>query len=115
MSKYVVSTTLKEPLAWRNSILLNRDVPNGMAQLKAQLDKNLVVMGSGELAQALMQHNLVDRYVLLSHPLVLGERRRLFPDGGTLATLRLVAAKPTDTGVVVATYEPAEPHNASEQ
>jgi dihydrofolate reductase len=109
MPKYVASTTLKEQLAWSNSTLLNRDVPKAVAQLKAQLDKNLVVMGSGELVRTLMQYKLVDRYVLLIHPLVLGEGRRLFRDDGVFATLRLMAAKPTDTGVMVATYEPAEP------
>ena len=50
---------------------------------------------------------LVDRYVLLIHPLVLGAGRRLFPDGGPEATLRLVDSAPTTTGVIIATYEPA--------
>jgi dihydrofolate reductase len=109
LPKYVASTTLAEPLAWSNSTLLKGDVPTAVAQLKEQLGNDLVVMGSGELIQTLMQHNLVDRYILLIHPLVLGEGRRLFPDGGALATLQLVAAKPTDNGVVVATYQPAKP------
>ncbi len=109
MPKYVVSTTLTEPLAWSNSTLLKGDAPKAVAQFKRQTDKTLVIMGSGVLIQALLQHNLIDRYLLLIHPLVLGEGRRLFPDGGVPATLRLVAAKPTDTGVVVATYEPVEP------
>lgn len=109
MPKYVASTTLTEPLAWSNSTLLKGDVPKVVAQLKAQTDKDLVMMGSGELVQTLMQHDLIDRYLLLIHPLVLGEGRRLFPEGGIPATLRLVATKPTDKGVVVATYEPAEP------
>ncbi|MEZ4864927.1 MAG: dihydrofolate reductase family protein [Caldilineaceae bacterium] len=108
MPKYVASTTLAEPLAWSNSTLLKGDVPKAVAQLKEQTDKNLVIMGSGELIQTLMPHNLIDRYLLLIHPLVLGEGRRLFPQGGIPATLRLVIAKPTDKGVVVATYEPAE-------
>ena len=56
-----------------------------------------------------MKHNLVDRYLLLIHPLVLGEGRRLFPAGSAFAALWLVAAKPTSTGVVVATYQPADP------
>lgn len=115
MPKYVASTTLTAPLAWSNSTLLKGDVSKAVAQLKAQLDKNLVVMGSGELIQSLIQHNLVDRYVLLIHPLVLGAGRRLFHDDGVSTTLRLIAAKPTETGVMVATYEPAEPHNASVQ
>jgi dihydrofolate reductase len=65
------------------------------------------VMGSGVLVQTLMKHNLVDLYVLLIHPLVLGSGSRLFPEGGAPATLRLVEVKPTPTGVVIATYQPA--------
>jgi dihydrofolate reductase len=68
-----------------------------------------VVLGSGELVQALMQHDLVDEYVLLIHPLVLGSGRRLFTDGGASTALRLVDTKTTTTGVVIATYQPAEP------
>jgi dihydrofolate reductase len=56
-----------------------------------------------------MQANLVDAYVLLIHPLVLGTGRRLFSDGGSSADLRLVDTKTTTTGVVIATYRPAEP------
>ena len=109
MPKYVASTTLAEPLPWSNSTLLKGDVAKAVAQLKKQMEKNLVVMGSSELVQTLMKHNLVDRYVLLIHPLVLGTGRRLFRDGGAFAALRLVAAKSTTNGVVVATYQPAEP------
>jgi dihydrofolate reductase len=108
MQKYVASTTLAEPLAWMNSTLLKGNVPEAVASLKVQPGGDLVVMGSGELVQTLMGHNLVDRYVLLIHPLVLGAGRRLFTDGGAFAALRLVASKATPTGVVVATYEPAE-------
>jgi dihydrofolate reductase len=109
MQKYVASTTLEEPLAWMNSTLLKGNVAEAVAGLEAQASGDLVVMGSGELIQTLMKHNLVDRYVLLIHPLVLGSGRRLFTDGGSFAALRLVNNKTTSTGVVVATYEPAEP------
>jgi dihydrofolate reductase len=108
MQKYVASRTLREPLPWSNSTLLNGNVPEAVAKLKTQPGQDIVVMGSGELIQTLMKHNLVDRYVLLIHPLVLGSGRHLFPDGGASATLQLVAAKPTSNGVVVATYQPAE-------
>ncbi len=108
MQKYVASTTLKEPLAWSNSTLLKDDVPEAVAGLKAQQGKDFVVMGSGKLIQTLMKHNLVDQYVLLIHPLVLGSGRHLFTDGGAFAALHLVSAKATPTGVVVATYEPAD-------
>jgi dihydrofolate reductase len=108
MQKYVVSTTLSEPLAWINSTLLSGDAAQAVARLKEELDKDLVIMGSGELIQTLMKHNLVDRYVLLIHPLVLGSGRHLFTDDGAFAALHLVSAKATPNGVVVATYEPAE-------
>jgi dihydrofolate reductase len=103
--KYVASTTLSEPLPWKNSTLLEGDAAEAVAALKRQPGKDMVVLGSGELVQALMRRTLVDQYVLLIHPLVLGSGRRLFPDGGAPATLRLVDTKTTTTGVVVATYQ----------
>jgi dihydrofolate reductase len=107
--KYVASTTLSEPLSWSNSTLLKGDAAEAVARLKEEPGKDLVVLGSGELVQSLMQRNLVDSYVLLIHPLVLGSGRRLFADGGVFAALRLVATRTTTTGVVIATYQPAEP------
>jgi dihydrofolate reductase len=107
--KYVASTTLKEPLVWMNSALLKGDVPGAVAELKAQPGKDMVVLGSGELAQTLMQHNLVDRYVLLIHPLILGSGRRLFADGSAFTTLRLIDTETTATGVLIATYQAAAP------
>jgi dihydrofolate reductase len=105
--KYVASTTLREPLSWSNSTLLEGDAAEAVARLKEQPGKDLVVLGSGELVQSLMRRNLVDEYVLLIHPLVLASGRRLFPDGGTFAALRLVDSLTTTTGVVIATYQPA--------
>jgi dihydrofolate reductase len=111
MPKYVASTTLREPLPWINSTLLKGDVLTAVTALKAQQaeDLDLVVMGSGVLIQTLMKHNLIDRYVLLIHPLVLGSGHRLFTGNAAFAALQLVSAKATPTGVVVATYEPVEP------
>jgi dihydrofolate reductase len=106
--KYVASTTLTEPLPWANSTLLKGDATQAVAGLKQQPGKDLVVLGSGVLVQSLMRANLVDTYVLLIHPLVLGSGRRLFPDDGSVAALRLVDTKPTTTGVLVATYQPAD-------
>ena len=80
-----------------------------MAGLRRQPGKDLVVLGSGELVQSLRRNNLVDQFVLLIHPLVLGSGRRLFPDGAASAALRLVDSVTTTTGVVIATYRPAEP------
>jgi dihydrofolate reductase len=106
--KYVASTTLEEPLSWSNSTLLKGDVAEAVAGLKEQPGKDLVVLGSGELVRSLMRANLVDEYVLTIHPLVLGSGRRLFADGGAFAALRLVDTQTTTTGVVIATYQPAE-------
>jgi dihydrofolate reductase len=103
--KYVASATLSEPLRWRNSTLLEGDAADAVARLKEQPGRDMVVLGSGELVQSLRRRNLVDRYVLLIHPLILGTGRRLFPDGAAPATLRLVDSKTTTTGVVIATYD----------
>jgi dihydrofolate reductase len=99
--KYVASTTLAEPLPWENSTLLTGDVGAAVAAL----DVDLTVLGSGELIRTLMERDLVDEFVLTIHPLVLGTGRRLFGDGGPPATLELVDATPTTTGVVIATYQ----------
>jgi dihydrofolate reductase len=107
MQKYVASTTLREPLPWKNSTLLQGDVAAAVTKLKDQLAKDLVILGSGELVKSLMPRNLIDTYVLQIHPLVLGSGRRLFDDGGSFAALRLVDSKVTGTGVVIATYQPA--------
>ena len=66
------------------------------------------MLGSGELVRSLTRHGLVDWYVLQIHPLVLGSGHRLFADDGTFARLRLVGTKTSTTGVIIATYEPAE-------
>ncbi len=105
--KYVASTTLKEPLPWSNSILLQGDAASAVAELKKGAGKDLVILGSGALIRSLMPRHLIDEYVLLIHPLVLGSGQRLFPDGGSFVALRLIDSKPTSTGVLIATYQPA--------
>src|SRR5262249_13485882 len=102
--KSVAPTPLSNPLPWQNSTLITGDVPAAVARLKAEGGKALVVLGSGELLRSLMLHRLVDEYVLLIHPLVLGSGRRLFPDAGAFEKLELVRAIPTTTGVVIGTY-----------
>jgi len=106
--KYVASTTLKEPLPWINSTLLKGDAAEAVVQLKKQPGKDIVILGSGELVRSLMQRNLIDEYMLLIHPLILGSGRRLFIDGA-FAALRLVNTQTSTTGVVIATYQPVEP------
>ena len=78
-----------------------------MAGLKQQPGNDLLVLGSGELVQTLMRHDLVDEYVLLIHPLVLGTGRRLFADGSPATELRLVETRTTSNGVLIAIYRPA--------
>jgi dihydrofolate reductase len=106
VEKFVASTTLTE-LPWQHSTLLKGDAADAVAMLKKNHDKTLVIFGSGMLVQSLMRHDLVDEYVLQIHPLVLGTGRRLFPDGSPLTNLNLVEAVTTDTGVIIATYQPA--------
>ena len=103
--KHVASRTLREPLPWPNSALLKGDVAQAVAALKRQAKGELHVMGSGELIQTLMRADLVDEYLLMVHPMVLGAGRRLFTDGSSAARLRLVEATSTGAGVLLATYE----------
>jgi dihydrofolate reductase len=105
--KYVVSTALSEPLGWENSTLIKGDVPAEIAKLKEESGKEIQVIGSGELVQTLIQHDLVDSYRLMVHPLVLGTGKRLFRDSTPLTRFRLVDSKSTTTGVLILTYEPA--------
>jgi dihydrofolate reductase len=102
--KYVASTTLRAPLPWMNSTLIGDAAP-AVAELKAEPGGDLVIIGSGELIQSLRRHDLIDSYVLLIHPLVLGAGRRLFPTGSAGADLRLRSSVTTTTGVVIATYD----------
>jgi dihydrofolate reductase len=106
VQKYVASRTLKEPLPWQNSNLLNGDAADAVAALKQKEDIDLGILGSGELIQSLMRRNLIDEYVLLIFPIVLGTGRRLFPDGETVR-LHLVESLPTPSGVIIATYQAA--------
>jgi len=106
--KYVASRTLSGSLPWVNSTLLEGDAADAVARLKQEPGPDLLVMGSGVLAACLMKRGLVDEYQLLIHPLVLGAGRRLFNDGAPYAALKLVKSVPTTTGVVIATYQPAD-------
>jgi dihydrofolate reductase len=106
LPKYVASTTLKEPLAW-NATLLTGDIAEAVAKLKQQPGQDLLVQGSGELAQTLLRHNLIDTYQLWVHPVVLGSGKRLFGDGGPATTLRLVDTSTTSSGIVILTYQQA--------
>ena len=104
IQKYVASTTLTEPLPWQNSTLLQGDAADAVAGLKEQPGPDIAILGSGELIQSLRSRHLIDEYVLLIHPLILGTGRRLFPDGPE-SGLRLSNSVTTTTGVVIATYQ----------
>jgi dihydrofolate reductase len=105
-TKYVVSRDPRE-LAWQNSVLLAGEAVESVRELKAREERNLVILGSGELIRALLPHALIDAFLLTIHPLVLGSGRRLFGDDGAVAKFRLAEAKPTTTGVLIARYEAA--------
>ena len=102
--KYVVSNTL-DKAEWNNSHIIKGDILKEITKLKQQDGENLVVHGSGVLAQWLMQHDLVDRYRLLVYPVVLGNGKRLFQDGAT-ATLKLMETRAFSSGVAALIYEP---------
>jgi dihydrofolate reductase len=86
--------------------LLRGDISNAVGTLKAQSEGVLAIMGSGQLISSLMAADLIDEYLLMIHPLVLGAGRRLFPEGVEVK-LRLADSSATPSGVVIANYEPA--------
>jgi dihydrofolate reductase len=102
--KYVVSSTLTDPLPWSNSTLLSGDAATSVAELKQQAAGKLVIFGSGELIATLIAADLIDEYLLLIHPLVLGQGHRLF-GAGKHTDLRLVDTATTTNGVLIATYD----------
>jgi dihydrofolate reductase len=103
--KYVASSSSSTALDWPNSTLLLGDVPAAMAPLKNAFEPNLVIMGSGVLIGSLVGSGVIDEYLLMIAPLVLGSGRRLFTDGAQ-ASLRLIDCTATSTGAIVASYEP---------
>jgi len=105
--KYVVSTTLAEPLEWQNSTLVEGDVAAAVRALKQEDAGDLHVIGSTELVQTLIEHDLVDELRLTIDPVMLGGGKRIFRDDGLLRPLRLVDGQVTATGVFLATYRPA--------
>jgi dihydrofolate reductase len=108
MPKYVASTTLAST-DWHNSALLGGDVAAEVAKLKELPGDELQVYGSGELAQTLIEHDLIDEYRLLYFPVHLGSGKKLFREGTRAAALRLVSTSSTKAGVIIATYAPAGP------
>ena len=125
LPKYVASTTL-DKVEWNNSTLIKGDAAEAVARLKQQPGGELQVNRSGDLAQTLMRHDLVDDYQLWIYPVVLGSGKRLFGAGSSPAALKLADIKTTSTGVVIHVYQPAgkpaygsftleEPHRERDQ
>ena len=106
MPKYVVSSTLEDP-EWNNSTVLKGDVPEEVAKLRREQDGEIVVHGSAQLVQTLIEHDLVDEVRLMVFPVVLGSGKRLFGDTSDKKRLRLADSKTVGDGVTILVYEPA--------
>ena len=106
MPKYVVSSTLKDP-EWTNSTVLGGDLAEEVSKLRQDVDGDIVVHGSAQLVQALIEHGLVDELRLMVFPVVLGAGKRLFGETSDKRPLRLTDSKTVGDGVAILTYEPA--------
>lgn len=107
LPKYVVSSTL-EHVEWNNSRLIRGNIPEEVKKLKQELQRNILIEGGSDLVNSLMQHDLIDEYRLLVHPVVVGKGKRLFREDSRKKELRLIEARAFGTGVVALTYQPAE-------
>jgi len=107
VAKYVASTTLGEP-DWNNSTVIDGDIAAEVAKLKQRPGGDILVNGSVQLVQTLIEHDLVDEYRLMVFPIVLGAGKRLFAEGIDTTALRLVDSKPAGDCLIL-TYEPVRP------
>jgi dihydrofolate reductase len=105
MAKYVVSTTLEDP-EWNNSTVISGDVAGEVAKLKQQVQGDILVNGSVQLVQTLVEHSLVDEYRLMVYPTLLGAGKRLFGEFEAASSLRLTDSKPAGETMILV-YEPA--------
>jgi dihydrofolate reductase len=107
MPKYVVSSTLTDP-EWTNTTVLNGDVVQDVSKLRQDVNGGILVAGSAQLAQTLVDNDLVDQLNLMVFPVVLGEGKRLFGDVGEKKRFKLAETKSVGTdGVTVLIYQPA--------
>jgi dihydrofolate reductase len=104
MPKYVVSSTLEDP-DWNNSTALKGDVVDEVSRLKQELDGEIVVLGSPQLARTLIEHDLVAELRLMVYPVVLGAGARLFGETSDKKPMRLVDTQSVGDGVAILTYE----------
>jgi dihydrofolate reductase len=103
MPKYVVSSTLSDP-SWTNTTVLSGDVPEEVARLKEQVDGDVVVHGSIQLAQALLEQDLVDELRLMVFPVILGAGKHLFGETSDKKPLQLQSSRTVGDGVVILVY-----------
>jgi dihydrofolate reductase len=106
MPKFVVSTTLEDP-EWNNTTVIKGNVAEEVSKLKQQPGGDIVIHGSAQLVQTLLEDDLIDEYRLMVFPLVLGSGKRLFRDTAKATTLKLVDSKTVGAGVLILTYQPA--------
>ena len=104
LPKYVVSTTL-EKAEWNNSHIIRSNVAEAVANLKQQPGQDILVAGSARLVQTLAQHDLVDEYRLMVHPILVGGGKRVFGGGTERKALKLVEARPFSSGIVILFYQ----------
>jgi len=105
--KFVVSTTLEEPLGWKNSALIRGNVAEEISELKRQSGKDITIIGSDTLVHSLLRDGLLDELRLMVHPVVVGGGKRLFEVGESLVGLELMDSKTFGSGVVSLAYRPA--------
>ena len=105
MPKYVVSSTIKDP-EWSNSTVLDGDLVEDVTRLRQELDGDIVVHGSAQLVQALIENGLVDELRLMVFPVVLGDGKRLFGETSDKNALRLTDSKMVGDGVAIMVYAP---------
>jgi dihydrofolate reductase len=107
MPKYVVSSTLDKP-EWNNTTVLKGDVVEEVGKLKREQDGNIVVHGSRQLAQTLIEGDLADQLNLMVFPVVLGSGKRLFGDTSDKKRLQLVESRTVGDGVAILIYKAAD-------
>ena len=106
VTKYVASTSSNLPLTWVKSQLLGPDAVQALAELKRQTGPDLLIQGSSGLIRSLHQHGLVDRFDVMTFPVLLGRGKRLFGENMRPAALRLTDSRTSPSGVRFARYEP---------
>lgn len=107
MPKYVVSSTLQEP-DWNNSTVLHGDLAQAVAELKERVDGDIVVHGSAQLVQGLLEHDLIDELRLMLFPVVLGSGKRLFGETSDKKPMTLTESITVGGGIAILIYRPAE-------